>query len=182
MRLFVDRGDGRLGQRLRFHEPLLGDQRLDDRLAAVAFAEAERVILDLVEKAELFQIGDDALAGFEAIEARRRGRRRRSSSRPRRSPGCAGRLWRLPASKSLGSCAGVTFTTPVPNSGSAMSSRMMGISRSISGSWTVWRHAGRGSARRRALMATAVSPSMVSGRVVATIRNRSGAPFACTTG
>ena len=28
-----------------------------------------------------------------------------------------GRLWRLPASKSLGSCAGVTFTTPVPNFG-----------------------------------------------------------------
>src|ERR1035441_8726249 len=44
-----------------------------------------------------------------------------------------GRLWRLPASKSLRSWAGVTLTTPVPNSGSARSSRMMGISRSMSG-------------------------------------------------
>ena len=43
------------------------------------------------------------------------------------------RLWRLPASKSFGSCAGVTFTTPVPNFGSARSSRMIGISRFISG-------------------------------------------------
>ncbi len=48
-----------------------------------------------------------------------------------------GRLWRLPASKSFGSCAGVIFTTPVPNSGSAISSRMIGISRFISGRRTV---------------------------------------------
>ena len=41
-----------------------------------------------------------------------------------------GRLWRLPASKSFGSCAGVIFTTPVPNFGSAMASAMIGISRS----------------------------------------------------
>ena len=48
-----------------------------------------------------------------------------------------GRLWRLPASKSLGSCAGVIFTAPEPNSGSAMSSSTIGISRSVSGSRTV---------------------------------------------
>ncbi len=30
-----------------------------------------------------------------------------------------GSAWRLAASKSFGSCAGVTFTTPVPNLGSA---------------------------------------------------------------
>ena len=29
-----------------------------------------------------------------------------------------GSLWRWPTSKSFGSCAGVTFTAPVPNSGS----------------------------------------------------------------
>ena len=38
-----------------------------------------------------------------------------------------GRLWRCPTRKSLGSWAGVIFTTPVPNSGSACSSATIGI-------------------------------------------------------
>ena len=45
-----------------------------------------------------------------------------------------GRLWRWPMAKSLGSCAGVTLTAPVPNSGLAQSSATMGISRPVSGS------------------------------------------------
>ena len=49
-----------------------------------------------------------------------------------------GSLCRCPVSKSLKSCAGVTFTAPVPNSGSTRTaSAMTGISRSISGSTTV---------------------------------------------
>ena len=39
-----------------------------------------------------------------------------------------GRSWRSPTSKSLGSCAGVIFTTPVPKSISTYSSAMIGIS------------------------------------------------------
>jgi len=42
-------------------------------------------------------------------------------------------LWRCPIAKSFGSCAGVTFTMPVPNSGSTNSSAMTGISRLTSG-------------------------------------------------
>ena len=40
-----------------------------------------------------------------------------------------GTLWRRPISKSLGSCAAVTFTAPVPNSGSTSSSAMIGTIR-----------------------------------------------------
>ena len=46
--LFVDGGDGFFGQRLGADEPLLGDQRLDDGLAARAFAEAEGVVFHSV--------------------------------------------------------------------------------------------------------------------------------------
>jgi hypothetical protein len=41
--------------------------------------------------------------------------------------------WRSPISKSLGSCAGVTLTAPVPKRMSTASSAMTGISRPISG-------------------------------------------------
>ena len=44
---------------------------------------------------------------------------------------------RSPISKSLGSCAGVTLTAPVPNAGSTYSSATIGISRPSSGSTTV---------------------------------------------
>ena len=47
------------------------------------------------------------------------------------------RLWRSPTSKSSKSWAGVILTAPVPYSGSACSSAMMGISRSVRGKWTV---------------------------------------------
>ncbi len=44
------------------------------------------------------------------------------------------RPWRFPVSKSLKSCAGVTFTAPVPNFGSTrMASAMTGSSRPVSG-------------------------------------------------
>jgi valyl-tRNA synthetase len=47
-----------------------------------------------------------------------------------------GRSCRRPISKSFGSCAGVTFTAPVPNAGSTCVSATMGISRPTSGSVT----------------------------------------------
>ena len=81
-----------------------------------------------------------------------------------------GRLWRFPTSKSLGSWAGVIFTTPVPSSGSACSSATIGIFRSMMGSHAYF------PIRSLYLLssgftARAVSPSMVSGRVVANSRN-----------
>ncbi len=44
--------------------------------------------------------------------------------------------WRLPASKSFGSCAGVTLTIPVPNSLSTKESAITGMVRPVSGSVT----------------------------------------------
>ena len=44
-----------------------------------------------------------------------------------------GKSWRCPISKSSVSCAGVTFRTPVPNSGSIASSAMIGIFSRASG-------------------------------------------------
>ena len=63
-----DDGDGLFGERLGLDEPLGGDERLDGGLAAVALAEAERVVLDLDEGAGVLEVGDDALAGVEAVE------------------------------------------------------------------------------------------------------------------
>ena len=83
----LDRGDGLLGERLRFDEPLRGDERLDDGLAALALAEAERVVLDLDEQAERFEIGDDALAGLEAVEPGVGAGGGGHAARRRRSPG-----------------------------------------------------------------------------------------------
>ena len=86
-------------------------------------------------------------------------------------------LWRRPTSKSFGSCAGVIFTAPVPNSRSTIASAIIGISRFINGSnaFLPTRCVYRSSS---GFTATAVSPSIVSGRVVATTRNS----FVPTTG
>ena len=48
------------------------------------------------------------------------------------------KLWRFPTSKSLGSCAGVIFTQPVPNSLSTYESAITGISLSVHGSFKVF--------------------------------------------
>ena len=78
-----------------------------------------------------------------------------------------GRPCRRPISKSFGSCAGVTLTAPVPNSGSTCSSAMTGIILPVKGnsSSVPTRWAYRWSS---GCTATAVSPSIVSTRVVAT--------------
>ena len=88
----------------------------------------------------------------------------------------SGRLWRLPTSKSLKSCAGVTFTAPVPFSG-------IGVLVGDDGDQAVARAAARTCLPIRSLQrassgctATAVSPSIVSGRLVATVMNRPACP------
>ncbi len=70
------RGDRRRRQRLHLHPPLLRNQRLHHRLAAMAFADAQLVRLDLYQVAQLLQLRDDALAGFVAIQTREFPRRR----------------------------------------------------------------------------------------------------------
>ena len=70
MRPGFDGLDGFFGERFGADEPLRGDERLDDGFAAVAFAEVEGVVLDLLEEAAAFEVGDHAFAGFEAVEAR----------------------------------------------------------------------------------------------------------------
>ena len=74
---------------------------------------------------------------------------------------------RLPTLKSLKSCAGVILTAPLPFSGSEYSSATMGMRRPVSGSTTCFptRCVYRASS---GCTATAVSPSIVSGLVVAT--------------
>ena len=79
---------------------------------------------------------------------------------------------RRPTSKSLKSCAGVIFTAPVPFSGSLYASATIGNRRPVNGCTTIrpTRSANRASS---GCTATAVSPSIVSGRVVATTITRS---------
>ena len=87
----------------------------------------------------------------------------------------AGSLCRWPIAKSTGSCAGVTFTAPVPNAGSTCSSATTGIIRLVSGSAIVrpTRCRYRSSSGCTAI---AVSPSIVSARVVATTIEFSPSP------
>ena len=115
-----------------------------------------------------------------ASRAPRAPRRARRSGRARRTPPAAfslivasalkmfmsGSPARCAMSKSIGSCAGVTFTAPVPNAGSIAASATIGISRPSNGCRTVLpiRFAYRSSSGCTAIP---VSPSIVSTRVVA---------------
>ena len=82
----------------------------------------------------------------------------------------SGRLCLFPTSKSFGSWAGVILTAPVPNSISTYSSPTIGISLSTNGNIKVFpiRCLNLSSF---GLTATAVSPSKVSGLVVAISKN-----------
>ena len=80
-------------------------------------ADGVHVRLAAAREAQLLQLGLHRLARLEAIQARERaalGVDVPSTSKML----IFGRLWRLPVAKSLKSCAGVTFTAPVPNFGS----------------------------------------------------------------
>ena len=54
---------------VHLHEPLLGQDRLDDRLAPLADRQRDLVILDLFEQAELFESLDDLFPRFETVQA-----------------------------------------------------------------------------------------------------------------
>ena len=76
--------------------------------------------------------------------------------------------WRFPTSKSLASCAGVILTAPDPKAGSVEASATTGTRTPVRGSasarpTSAWYRASSG------CTATATSPSIVSGRVVATV-------------
>jgi len=62
--------DGPIGQGPHSHEPLGGDERLDDRVAARADRQCVSVVLDLLQQALRFEVGDDALSRVEAVETR----------------------------------------------------------------------------------------------------------------
>ena len=109
--------DRRLGERRHLHEPLPRQARLDDGVAARAVPDGVVVRLDLLQVARVLERRDDALARLEAVEPAEVAGLRRSWRRPRPSRRCSGRPCRCPISKSFGSCAGVTFTAPVPNFG-----------------------------------------------------------------
>ena len=59
-----------VGQRAHFHEPLVGEIRLEDRAAAVAVADGVGVRLRGVEEFLLAQFLQQRLAAFEAVHAR----------------------------------------------------------------------------------------------------------------
>ena len=109
-------------------EPLQGEARLDDGAGALRDCDGEVVVLDVDEQAGGFEVGDDLFARNEAVEAVV-GRAGQVDVRRLSRMVSEGRAWRWPMAKSLGSCAGVTLTAPVPNSGCAQSSARMGISR-----------------------------------------------------
>ena len=61
----LDALDGGLGQRLHLDEPLLGDHRLNDRVAAVAGAHVVGQRLGLLQRTAGLQIGQNSLAGLQ---------------------------------------------------------------------------------------------------------------------
>ena len=108
-----------LRQGLGVDIPLIGQERLDDFVRAVAIGNLQDVWLDLVNEFKRFEIGHDLLARSKAIHpaigfgdgvVQLAGFRQDIDE---------SRLCRRPTSKSLKSCAGVIFTAPVPCSGSA---------------------------------------------------------------
>ncbi len=116
------------------------------------------------------EVGDDATPGLVPVEpvVRRPGAGDRGVVG---EDGDGGRPWRRPVAWSSWSWAGVIFTAPVPKAGSTASSAMIGTSRSTNGIRT-WRPTRARVARSSGWTATAVSPRIVSGRVVATVIGR----------
>ena len=61
--------DGGLGERLHLHEPLLGEAALHDLVATIAVSHLVVDVLDVVEEAAGFEIGNDRLAALPAVHA-----------------------------------------------------------------------------------------------------------------
>ena len=85
----------------------------------------------------------------------------------------SGSPWSRPISKSSGSCAGVTFRAPVPNSMSTRSSAITGTARSTNGTSTSRPIASR-QRSSSGFTATATSARIVAGRAVAIVTPPSG--------
>ena len=64
----LDRGDGGTGQRSSFHIPLIGQQRLDHGMAAVAARHHQLVRPGLFQQSLFFQIADDVPTSLEAVQ------------------------------------------------------------------------------------------------------------------
>ena len=65
----LDRLDGRPGQRLDFHVPLVGQVGLDHRVRPVAARNHQLVVLDFFEQAQFLHVLDNLLTGLESIHA-----------------------------------------------------------------------------------------------------------------
>ncbi len=59
----------RRGKRLDVDEPLIGEQRFENRVAAVAARDRELVGFDALDQAQGVQIGENLLARGKAIQA-----------------------------------------------------------------------------------------------------------------
>ena len=103
-------------------------------------AERDRVLLLLLQQAQPLELGDDALARDVAILPGERPGLRGHLRVEADDLDALGRLCRCPISKSVGSCAGVTLTAPVPNAWSTASSATIGMRRSMIGRMRVAAH------------------------------------------
>ncbi len=65
----LDRADRGPGERCDAHVPLVGQPGLDDGAAAIAPRDRQPVRLDLFQEPRRLEVGDDAFAGLEAVEA-----------------------------------------------------------------------------------------------------------------
>ena len=122
------------GERLHPDEPLIGEPRLDHRVAAVTVPHRMPV------RARPSPAGRPPRTPLPPGGGPRTGPAPgsgRGAARLIRASGVMtsmlGSSCRRPISKSVGSCAGVTFTAPEPKPGSTASSATIGIRRSTSG-------------------------------------------------
>src|SRR5262252_2396813 len=177
---------GRLRQRFGVDVPLIGQERFEDGAGAIAMRHNVCRRLDLFDEMSRLKLLDNNLPrSLAALSINRfqqndfcmRILQKRFIVLQRQVGSLSNTLTRdkpcrRPTSKSLKSCAGVIFTAPEPFSGSAYSSPITGMRRPTSGRIAVLPIR----CLRRSLCgwtATATSPSMVSGRVVATMMNSS---------
>ena len=159
--------DGGRGERFHLHEPLLGHDRFDGRMAAVTGADVVRIRLDLDQISALFEFLDNRFAALVAFHpgefaavfvdvARVRIHAKHGQAVP------------LATSKSFGSCAWRNLHGARAEFHFAVFVAHDGDFAPTAGMITVLpiRCLYRGSF---GFTATPVSPNMVSGRVVATV-------------
>ena len=65
----LHRGDARVSKRARADEPLLGEVRLHDGVAAVAVSDGVAEVLDGEQRALFFKVGGDDVARGEAVHS-----------------------------------------------------------------------------------------------------------------